>query len=317
MNVGGYGECRGQCAAAVEKVWTVDDYRLDLTLSCGQVFRWQYRGHRWLGVIQGCRVELEQEGRLLRARVIGLEPSLSVVEEYLQVQLDFAEVVRSFPADPALHGAVQRWRGLRLLRQPFWECLASFILSSNKRIEQIRQVIERICQRWGDMVVAPAGAEPVWSFPGPERIAALDERELRQCGMGFRAAYLRAAARMVLQLGWADTGPPERSYLAARERLMTLPGVGPKIADCVCLFALGFYEAFPVDTWVARVIRERYRWMGRISPEVIATRARHYFGPFAGYAQQYLFHDRRMQAKRDNGLPQHASFSDRLILPAL
>lgn len=288
---------KGGLPVPAERCWRVEDYRLDLTLDCGQAFRWSGQGRRWQGVVRGRWVELEQDGPCLRARVCDSGSDWSWLEDYLQLRVSLAGVFRTFPPDRHLEQAVARWRGLRLLRQPFWECLASFLLSSSKRIDQIRQVIERLCRHWGDPVPVPTGHQPAWSFPEARRLADVPEARLRTCGMGFRAAYLQQTARRVLEQGWEQTGPPGRNYAESRALLMRLPGVGPKIADCVCLFALGFMEAFPVDTWVARVLRERYFGGRPVSPERLAEFGRAYFGPWAGYAQQYLFHDRRSVAR--------------------
>jgi N-glycosylase/DNA lyase len=276
------------------KVWRIHDYRLDLTLQCGQAFRWQRHGPRWWGVADGKPVELVQNGTLLQARVPEPVPDWAWLENYLQLHAPLPAIWATFPDDPHLHRARAQWHGLRLLRQPAWECLASFLLSSCKRIEQIQQVIERLCRRWGDPLPALEGLPTLYSFPPPARIAAATEAELRACGAGFRAPYLLAAARAVDQGRCPLDELPRRTYPEARAALMKLPGVGPKIADCVCLFGLGFLEAFPVDTWIARVMRERYFRGRRVSEETLAEFGRSHFGPYAGYAQQYLFHDRRM-----------------------
>jgi len=296
--------CAGPCAelrpvgpSLSEQSWVVSDYDLDLTLGCGQVFRWRQYGSLWRGVVNGRWVELQSGAAGLQARTVPPVSSWDWLAEYLQVHLRLEAVLATFPEDTRLQAAVARWRGLRLLRQPAWECLASFLLSSSKRIEQIQQVIERLCRHWGDPISVPAGHPPAWSFPGPERLATARERDLRRCGMGFRASYLIEAARAVVD-GSLDLAALRRQpYAAARAALLALKGVGPKVADCVCLFGLGFFEAFPVDTWVARVLREQYFGGRPIAPEKLTEFGRRYFGPFAGYAQQYLFHDRRTAGK--------------------
>jgi len=177
-----------------------------------------------------------------------------------------------------------------LLRQEPWECLASFILSSTKQIVQIEQIVALLCARFGAPLAVPAGHEPVHAFPSADRLAAASEAELRACKMGFRAPNLLATARLVacgeLNLRSLQT----RSVHEAREALVALPGVGEKIANCVLLFAYGFQEAFPVDVWVRKAIRQLYFPKRRPTPQRLRRFVGTYFGPNAGYAQQYLFH---------------------------
>jgi N-glycosylase/DNA lyase len=217
--------------------------------------------------------------------------------EYLQLEVDLVPVLASFPNDEPMRAAVASCRGLRLLRQAPWECLASFILSSTKRIVQIRQIVARLCERFGEQVNVPPNLPRVYDFPRAGRIARAGEAELRDCKMGFRAPNLRKAARMVAD-GAVDLDRlPGLSIDEARETLMRLPGVGRKIADCVLLFAYGFQDAFPVDVWVMKALRRLYFPRRPVSLERLQTFATTHFGPYAGYAQQYLFHYARVHAK--------------------
>jgi N-glycosylase/DNA lyase len=221
--------------------------------------------------------------------------------KYLQLDVDMDRVLASFPEDPVLQAAVRRHHGLRLLRQEPWECLASFVLSSTKQIVQIRQVVREVCRRYGESVRVPAGHAPVWAFPEAAVLAEITEQALRECRMGFRARYLlgtaQAVARRRVDL-WALSGG---SLDQAREALMSLPGVGRKIADCVLLFGLGFDRAFPVDVWVMRALREGYFAGEQVSTLRLLAWVEDRFGPWAGYAQQYLFHRARLAGRRGSG----------------
>lgn len=219
------------------------------------------------------------------------------LREYLQVKVRMDEVTRTFPADEHLGNAVTQCAGLRLLKQEPWECLASFILSSTKQIVQIQQIVSLLCERFGTRVPAPAGVT-AYAFPAPERIARLAEGDLRCCKMGFRAPYLKGSAEMIVN-GEVDLEAiSEMDTATARRELMRLPGVGRKIADCVLLFAYGFQQAFPVDVWVLKAIRELYFPRRRPSAKKILQFTESYFGPNAGYAQQYLFHYMRTRVGR-------------------
>ena len=197
-----------------------------------------------------------------------------------------------------MRAAVAACRGLRLLRQDPWECLASFILSSTKQIVQIRQVISLLCERYGESVAALPGHGPAWGFPSPARLAGVSEAELRACKMGFRAPYLLATARRIAERQF-DLARLSRLPLAeARCELAATAGVGRKIADCVLLFAYGFPSAFPVDVWVMKALRELYFPRRRVTLRRLHQFAETHFGPNAGYAQQYLFHYMRVHARR-------------------
>jgi N-glycosylase/DNA lyase len=264
---------------AMETFLPVRDYDLAATLDSGQVFRWRQNGNSWEGIIGTHFVRLTQTHDGIRAETVA----------------------------PV---AVAACRGLRLLRQEPWECLASFILSSTKQIVQIRQIIALLCERFGEPLaplvrnaglrpgelvnetIAP-GRRPALqnrSFPSPHRLAALTETELRACKMGFRAPHLLNAARQIAA-GKLDLEKIRGLPLAeARSELMKLRGVGGKIADCILLFAYGFDSAFPVDVWVERALRQLYFPQRRVSEKKLRHFAVTHFGPRAGYAQQYLFH---------------------------
>jgi N-glycosylase/DNA lyase len=202
-----------------------------------------------------------------------------------------------------MRAAVANCRGLRLLRQDPWECLASFILSSTKQIVQIRQIVSLLCERFGEAcTVEPAartdsatGRTLQFAFPTAERLAACSEVELRDCKMGFRAPSLLKAARRIAEGKFDLEKIRSLDYAAARAELMTLRGVGGKIADCVLLFAYGFDSAFPVDVWVERALQQLYFPRRRASHKRLLNFAATHFGPHAGYAQQYLFHYMRVK----------------------
>jgi len=217
--------------------------------------------------------------------------------DYLELNVNLSSVQQSFPADEHMKRAVTECRGLRLLKQEPWECLASFILSSTKQIVQIQQIVALLCERFGQPVRSPR-AETWFSFPSIDRIAALSEAELRCCKMGFRAPYLKGTAEMILR-GEVNLESVRTMDLAtARAELMRFPGVGRKIADCVLLFAYGFQQAFPVDVWVLKAIKQLYFPRRRPNGKKILRFTESYFGPNAGYAQQYIFHYMRTRIGR-------------------
>jgi N-glycosylase/DNA lyase len=275
----------------------VVDYDLAGTLSSGQAFRWRRHDESWVGVIGNRWVRLAAGESAIVAETAKPISDWDWLEHYLQTKPDLNQVLGSFPDDEPMRAAAAACRGLRLLRQDPWECLASFILSSTKQIVQIQQIISRLCERFGEPVPTGVGHAPAHAFPSPSRLAGVTELELRDCKMGFRAPYLSATARAIasgqFELERLRSLPVE----SARAELVALPGVGRKIADCVLLFAYGFQTAFPVDVWVMRALQQLYFPRRRVSLPRLHRFAATHFGPHAGYAQQYLFHYMRTRSQ--------------------
>jgi N-glycosylase/DNA lyase len=222
------------------------------------------------------------------------------LREFLQTEIELEKILRTFPVDEPMKGAVAACKGLRILRQEPWECLASFILSATKQIVQIRQIVALLCGSFGERLapgLAGISGDLLYAFPSAERIAGLTEMDLRSCKMGFRAPNLLGAARHVAEGRLDLKRVGELPYGEARVELMKLRGVGGKIADCVLLFAYGFDSAFPVDVWVERALQTLYFPRRRVKEKRLRHFAATHFGPHAGYAQQYLFHYMRTKKK--------------------
>jgi N-glycosylase/DNA lyase len=273
----------------------VADYDLGATLASGQAFRWQWSEQGWVGVIGTHWVCLRSDGCGLEAQTAEPVSEWGWLREYLQSDLNLGAVLRTFPDEAPLRAAVAACRGLRLLRQDAWECLASFLLSSTKQIVQIRQIIGLLCERYGEPLPAGPGFGRAYGFPPPARLARASEPELRACKMGFRAPYLLGAAQRVAGGQFDLARLRELPAETARAELMQLPGVGRKIADCVLLFAYGCQAAFPMDVWVLKALRQFYFPRRRLSLARLQRFAATHFGPYGGYAQQYLFHYMRVK----------------------
>ncbi len=220
-----------------------------------------------------------------------------LVSRYFALDHPLAEIHASFPNDPAMNEALANCRGLRVIRQPLWECLATFITSSLKQVAHIAQISHRLRGRFGERV-GEVGEIEFHAYPTVERMAALDELTLRSCGLGFRAKSLLATARLLAE-GKRDLESIRALGDAeALAELCRFPGVGAKVANCVLLFGYERLRAFPIDVWIERVLREMYFQRKR---KVTAARLRQfsetYFGNYGGYAQQYLFHFARKGRK--------------------
>lgn len=259
---------------------------LNETLRCGQSFRWRAEPDGvWRGVIGGAVVRVWQQGDTL-ACDSSLPPE--TVAAYFRLDDALDAIYASFPPDPVLQQAVDTYRGMRLVRHELWDAVLSFLCATNANIPRIDKMLGALAARFGERV-----GDGFCALPRPHRLAASSEDELRALGLGYRAAYVLQAAQMV-DSGRFDLGElASMEYEAAHARLQALPGVGPKVADCICLFALGWLQAVPVDVWVSRILQARRP--GLRSYRAMAAFARDWLGPYAGYAQQYLFHYERMR----------------------
>jgi len=283
------------------KTFPVRHYNLEATLNSGQAFRWSASNGAWVGVIGGHWVRLRSDDFGITAETAEPIHNWAWLENYLRLNFDLEGVLLTFPEDEPMRAAVNTCRGLRLLRQAPWECLASFILSSTKQIVQIQQIIGLLCERFGEPVLTGPGYGAAYSFPSAIRLARATEAELRDCKMGFRAPYLLKTAGLIASGTFDLTRLYNLTVELAREELLNLPGVGRKIADCVLLFAYGFQGAFPVDVWVMKALRQLYFPRRRVSIQRLHRFAATHFGPNAGYAQQYLFHYMRTKHPRRRG----------------
>ncbi len=275
----------------------VRDYDLAATLASGQAFRWQLRTGAWESFIGAHWVRLQAQVEGIFAETAAPVSDWNWLTHYLQTDVALDAVLLSFPDDEPMRTSVIACRGLRLLRQDPWECLASFLLSSTKQIVQIQQIVALLCSRFGAPALVPSGHEPAFAFPTADRLAATTEAELRACKMGFRAPYLLTTAKMVANREVDLHSLHTRTVEEAREQLLKFPGVGHKIANCVLLFAYGFQQAFPVDVWVMKALRELYFPKRRPSVKRLARFTATHFGANAGYAQQYLFHYMRTKGR--------------------
>lgn len=261
-------------------------FDLRLTLNCGQVFHWLPHSAGWKGMMGDEPCYLEQRGDRLF-----LTPGMDEkAHRYLALDHDMPRILASLPSDDAMRAAAAATSGLRIIRQPFWECAASFITSAQKAVPHITAISHTLRQRFGRAV--SLGGETLHAYPTPAALAALEEGDLRACALGYRAKHMLKTARMIasgeINLDHIATLPTE----AALAELTRLAGVGEKVANCALLFAYERLDAVPIDVWIARILRDTYR-KRRSSPAQLKQFAARHFGPYAGYAQQMLFHHAR------------------------
>jgi N-glycosylase/DNA lyase len=287
-----------------------EDQPLDLalTLSCGQAFRWDLRDGWWEGVVGDRLWRVRQDGD----RVVFQGPGIRAVRSYFALDEDLSGILSSIDRDPVIHRSIGACRGLRILRQDPWEILISFICSTNTNIPRIRKMITSLAAGFGEAV--PYAGKPLYSFPRPESLAEYCGDDLGACRLGYRERYVAETAVKVAE----DSGLLGRiaglPFAEARAALLSLPGVGPKAADCTLLFGYHRLEAFPVDVWIRRIMYAYYlmpppgsREPSEKEDRRIRRFGREHFGAYAGYAQEYLFCARELLAGRRVRSPRPSS----------
>ena len=273
---------------------------LDLaaTLNSGQTFRWRLNGGWFEGVVFGNIVKMTQHADTVEFTSSPDDETTiqPLLRDYLGLDIDLDAICASIATDRRMESAIARYRGMRILRQDPWECLISFICSSNSNIPRITKNVESICSSFGRLIRQSDHERR--AFPNPEDLAEAGEERLRRLGLGYRAGFVAATARTIADGKLDLIALREDPYEDTLEALMTLDGVGDKVANCVLLFSLDKPEAFPVDTHVEKRLREWYLGSGKLSRAKMRPWAQAHFGLYAGYANQYLFHDRRLQVRR-------------------
>lgn len=263
------------------------------TLLGGQAFRWFHWPEQtaWVGsygsAVTALRINSHNE---LEAAHLSPQSTPDSTLEYLAVARHQCWL-ESVPlkSDPVVANLFARWAGLVVLRQPFHETLLAYICSANKQIPHIRGILEALADTFGN----PIQGTPFRALPTWHQLAQVDETDLRQCGLGYRAPYVAQTSRLITSQ--PDTLQQLQALPTsdARNTLMQFPGVGPKVADCVLLFGLGRADAFPVDTWIDRILRARYPSLAKWTRAQLCTFAGIHFGPAAGLVQQWFFADAR------------------------
>jgi len=261
-------------------------FSLEHALDCGQAFRWRRDGGHYRGVVGGRLIVLgKKEGALEYEMSPPADGSL--VSSYFRLDDDYAHIVSAISRDGNVKGAVDAYPGLRLLRQEPWECLTSYICSAWSNVERIKGTIDALCRAFGDRIEC---VEEAYAFPSPEALASASIPALMECGLGYRAKYVKGTAEAV-ESGRVDLESLKcADYGEAKKELLSLPGVGEKVADCTLLFSLDRLEAFPVDVWVRRVMQQLYFGGRDVKDAGIKQFAAKRFGAYAGYAQQFLYH---------------------------
>lgn len=270
-------------------------FNIGQILESGQVFRFEkVNDHTYILIAKGKCIKITQlpESTTLMIYNSTLGEFEEIWRPYFDIDTDYGHIAHTLvQKDSHMANAVAFGKGIRLLKQDPWEMLISFIISQNKAIPHIQQCIANITERYGQKIdYEEENKKTYYTFPTPQELAVATEEELRACKVGFRAPYIMDACQKVVSGEIVLNDLFNMSSQEAKEELMKIKGVGPKVSDCILLFAYGKMDLFPTDVWIKRVIEGMYFEGKEISLKAIQTFAREYFADLAGYAQQYFFY---------------------------
>ncbi len=260
------------------KLTGLTHFDLEQTFCCGQCFRFDRFDGGFKGIAYGKIIECRNidDGVLLKG--VSKSDFDNIWYDYFDFGTDYQAIIDSFPTDAHLSTATSACGGIHILNQEPWEALCSFVVSQNNNIPRIKKIISTMCASFGEQI-----GDGSYAFPTAKTLAGLKESDLDLLHCGYRAPYIIEAAKRYADGSINPDTIRAMSYQDAKKALLSVKGIGPKVADCALLFGFGFRQAFPIDTWVKKVMRERYG--DRFDPS--------YFGAYAGVAQQYLFYYER------------------------
>ena len=257
------------------------------SINSGQVFLWKKNNENWYGVNGQDILKISKAGN---------------VKSYQNIKTDFfrkrdniEKIIKSISKDTVTKKAVKQYPGLRILEQDPFQCLISFIISSNSNIQKIKNSLEKISIKFGEKVEYEN--QEFFLFPKPENLAKASINEIKSCGVGYRAEFIKDAVDMTVFKKIDFEYLKNSSYQDAKEKLCQIPGIGNKVADCVLLFSLNKLESFPLDRWMIRILEKYYSDKFQLETksitqkqyEILHEKIVNHFGPYAGYAQQFLF----------------------------
>lgn len=274
-------------------------FNLKDIFECGQCFRWnEQEDGSYTGIWKENVVNVKKEGEDYIFTGICKSGNLKEeIKEYFDFNRDYEKLKKELsPIDDYMKESIKYGKGIRILNQDLWETIISFIISANNNIPRIKGIIERLSEKYGKKI--EWRGKRYYTFPTPEELKDVTVEEYRKLGLGFRDIRLYETTKMILE-GKVDLKELEENQntIEVREKLLTLSGVGPKVADCILLFStLKRFEVFPIDVWVRRVMNDLYiknEDETKVNKKQIEKMAQDKFGNLAGLAQQYLFNYRK------------------------
>ena len=264
--------------------FTID---VENSINSGQVFLWKKNETNWYGVNGQDILQVDKNGKI--------DSYQNLEADFFRESDDIEKIIKSISKDKTVKMAVKKYQGLRILRQDPFQCLISFIVSSNSNIPKIKYCLENISKKFGKKTKYQN--QEFFLFPKPEKLAKASISEITDCGVGYRAKFLREAAKMMVSKKIDFEYLKKCNYQEAKESICQIPGVGNKVADCIMLFSLDKLEAVPLDRWIIRILEKYYLKKFEIATKTVTEKQYNilhekivnHFGPYAGYAQQFLF----------------------------
>ena len=264
-------------------------YKINLenSINSGQVFLWKKWQNYWYGV----------DGQdVLRVDEFGKIKSYSKQKiDFFREKDDVKKIIQSICKDKTTKYAVKKYLGLRLLRQDPFQCFISFIVSSNSNIQKIKFTLENICKKFGHKVFFDG--QEFFLFPEPKKLASASLEDIKNCGAGYRSKHIIEASKKIVSGEVNLEYLKKMDYEQSKKTLCGVPGIGNKVADCILLFSLEKLEAFPLDRWMIRILEKYYPDIFEMNTKsitekqyrILHEKTRKHFGPYSGYAQQFLF----------------------------
>ena len=261
---------------------------------CGQCFRWnkQEDGSN-IGIVRNNVLKVEEKENNIIITGNCEEDIKKICEDYFSLDEDYEKIKENLSKiDDNLKTSIKFGEGIRILHQDLWETIISFIISANNNIPRIKGIIERISKKYGKKIIFEE--KEYYTFPTAKELSKATVEDLRNLGLGFRDVRVFETTRKIhIKEVDLEELKKEKDICKIEEELLSLPGVGPKVADCIMLFSLKKYQVFPIDVWVRRVMSELYFENKEQKPQKIKEFVKNYYGERAGLAQQYLFYWRR------------------------
>ena len=261
------------------------------SINSGQVFLWKKNKDYWYGVNGTNILKIDKNAKI--------ESFQNGKVDFFRETDNMAGIIKSISKDKIVKDAVEKFQGMRILRQDPFQCLISFIVSSNSNIPKIKFCLENITKKFGKKVLWE-GLE-FHLFPKPQKLAKATLAEIKSCGVGYRDSFIIQAAKMAASKEIDFQNLKKMNYHTAKEEICKIPGVGNKVADCVMLFSLDKLESVPLDRWIIRILSKYYNDKFEIKTKTITPKQYdtlhqkiiEHFGPYAGYSQQFLFKSER------------------------
>ncbi len=257
------------------------------SINSGQVFLWRKNGNYWYGINGQDILKISNSGSIRSYQ--------NIKTDFFRKRDNIEKIIKSISKDSITKKAVKQYAGLRILEQDPFQCLISFIISSNSNIQKIKNSLEKMSKKFG--VKVKFDNQEFFLFPKPEKLANASINEIKSCGVGYRARFVKEAANRTVLEKINFEYLKKSNYQNAKDEICLIPGVGNKVADCVLLFSLNKLESFPLDRWMIRILEKYYSDEFQLDTKTITEKQYgilhekivNHFGPYAGYSQQFLF----------------------------